>query len=595
MSLEDYPQTLKGVEQLRKDLKMHQEQHLRYKKGYENVKKEYDEVHKPKFIKMKNEKEHFEMENQRYKAMIDWTKVNPKVVEPWNMVTEQVELEKALKRSEARYTAQVEKTKKLEAELDVSAQKEEMTTLLEENLLANKKIDELKEKLRATKIDKSVDIKIQELQVKILNLEKQLTDRVTEINEKDKLIKHQKEQIVLLEGNYQTLQDNMSKQNKAHGEQAMRWTHLQNEHTKLIVEVEAHRGKNEDYARTLSKRELEIIELRKELNLLRQQLKAQAGTPSIKRKDDDDDNSAPLVSSKHPVLSDQTLLNFDAKLNHMSKTFTSDYEKMRSSFAIAKNELEQEVKAQKDSIEHQINADKEDRIQFQKTAKKYKTKINGLINRITNAFSSGLTKEIQDMDKVIETIFAQKTLIDKPIFLPELVSSIVAIALKHFEQRITLRDNYELDDLRDGMMALKKEHAESQGLYIKMTEEYFKTTAELSELKKVVHTRESLNSRSYVPTNEYTDKVVKNNEGMRGRITDTLSKTNIKKDPLTLSSVERQIWRELDELELTNEEWVIRCRYKEFLSDTKRMPYDSRMCQGEWSRQKNVNTRLRTW
>jgi hypothetical protein len=593
MSLEDYPQTLKGVEQLRKDLKMHQEQHLRYKKGYENVRKEYEEVHKPKFIMMKNEKEHFEMENQRYKAMIDWTKVNPKVVEPWNMVTEQVALEKALKRSEARYSAQVEKTKKLEAELDVSAHKEEMTTLLEENLLANKKIDELKEKVRSHKTEKSVDIKIQELQVKNLNLEKQLADRITEINEKDKLIKHQKEQIVLLEGNYQTLQDNMSKQNKAHGEQAMRWTHLQNEHTKLIVEVEAHRGKNEDYARTLSKRELEIIELRKELNLLRNQLKAQADAPSIKKKkDNDDDSSAPLVSSKQPIIVDQTLLNFDAKLNHMSKTFSSDYEKMKSSFAIAKNELEQEVKSQKDLIEHQINVDRQDREEFQKKAKKYKTKINGLINKITNAFSSGLTKEIKDMDRMIEQIFEQKTLIDKPIFLPELVSSIVAIALKHFEQRITLRDNYELDDLKDSMMMLKQQHAESQGLYIKMTEEYFKTTTELSELKKVVHAMENLKGRNYIPTNEYTDRVVKKNEG---QITDTLPKANIKKDPVNLSSVEKQIWKELNELELTNEEWVLRCRYKEFISDTRRMPYDSRMCQGEWSRQKNVNTRLRTW
>jgi hypothetical protein len=60
------------------------------------------------------------------------------------------------------------------------------------------------------------------------------------------------------------------------------------------------------------------------------------------------------------------------------------------------------------------------------------------------------------------------------------------------------------------------------------------------------------------------------------------------------SSVEekRRVEKPLDETEMSHEIWLERCSFKSFISNTKAMPYDSKMCQGEWSFQKNVNQDL---
>jgi len=52
-------------------------------------------------------------------------------------------------------------------------------------------------------------------------------------------------------------------------------------------------------------------------------------------------------------------------------------------------------------------------------------------------------------------------------------------------------------------------------------------------------------------------------------------------------------WEPVDEDNLTMENWLQRCMVKPFLSNTESRPYDERMAQGEWSRQKNVNRQAR--
>jgi hypothetical protein len=54
----------------------------------------------------------------------------------------------------------------------------------------------------------------------------------------------------------------------------------------------------------------------------------------------------------------------------------------------------------------------------------------------------------------------------------------------------------------------------------------------------------------------------------------------------------KRIEKPLDETEMSHEIWLERCSFKSFISNTKAMPYDSKMCQGEWSFQKNVNQDL---
>jgi hypothetical protein len=54
----------------------------------------------------------------------------------------------------------------------------------------------------------------------------------------------------------------------------------------------------------------------------------------------------------------------------------------------------------------------------------------------------------------------------------------------------------------------------------------------------------------------------------------------------------KRIEKPLDETEMSHEIWLERCSFKSFISNTKAMPYDSMMCQGEWSFQKNVNQDL---
>jgi hypothetical protein len=53
-----------------------------------------------------------------------------------------------------------------------------------------------------------------------------------------------------------------------------------------------------------------------------------------------------------------------------------------------------------------------------------------------------------------------------------------------------------------------------------------------------------------------------------------------------------KLFQDIDEKDLTYNEWLKRCQVKDFISDIKPMGYDSRMCQGEWAKQKNVNTYL---
>jgi len=50
-------------------------------------------------------------------------------------------------------------------------------------------------------------------------------------------------------------------------------------------------------------------------------------------------------------------------------------------------------------------------------------------------------------------------------------------------------------------------------------------------------------------------------------------------------------WEEIDETQITTNEWLKRCSIKNFLSNEQSMPHDSRMAQGEWWFQKNVNIR----
>jgi len=60
-----------------------------------------------------------------------------------------------------------------------------------------------------------------------------------------------------------------------------------------------------------------------------------------------------------------------------------------------------------------------------------------------------------------------------------------------------------------------------------------------------------------------------------------------------VSRPDEKLWRELDQSEITFDDWYERVRIKEFLSNDEVRPHDDRMCQGEWWMQKNVNIRLR--
>jgi myosin heavy subunit len=142
-----------------------------------------------------------------------------------------------------------------------------------------------------------------------------------------------------------------------------------------------------------------------------------------------------------------------------------------------------------------------------------------------------------------------------------------------------------------------------------------KKMKEKTKIASVEKTIKKNNKDNNIKTEEETEKTIKkqgNNKNMGTKIIYknehimlpneerlSLDNKNFGKPNLIrsvsnpVSRPDEKLWRELDQSEITFDDWNARLRVKEFLSNDEVRPHDDRMCQGEWWMQKNVNIRLR--
>jgi chromosome segregation ATPase len=317
-----------------------------------------------------------------------------------------------------------------------------------------------------------------------------------------------------------------------------------------------------------------ITNLKKEIDDLKEQLKKIAASQIIQRRHKDDDSDDIQTKSVEQI----DIQKFDTEL------LTIDFKRLKRLVETNLTELtnkidvitKEQINQARVLIELEISYQSEKYQDVQKSLKEdVKTcrMIKNKIKRIAKTIFPKIDEDLRSVDKIIQEIEKEGMLIRQIPEVPNYkVQEIIEYTIKTMLNKQANEKDFELNELKNLLQSSLSENK-------KIKQDY-------EEIKKAL---EDLNRINNLPV-KITDETrpVKNTfkPQFRQPVYHLEVVSSVTKKPVY---DEKLINCPMDETEMTNEIWVERCKVKPFLSNTSSMPYDDRMCQGEWSFQKNIN------